>query len=262
MSQIRTVYHGHEPGFPATAQHPNAVRYYVAAGGAITEAVAESAAETAAIIGLQAAITAAAQALETAVDAITEDRVEILLATSQIEAAVMALSIAEAALVRAIEDQVGVAQASAEVAAAQNQAQSVMAQWANRSPEVKPELIAAQIVAQEAYAEAFAKDMINEQRAYLARITGAPARTSFINATRKARAEMISAAEQPDYVVDSIGAPTKEEIEAVLNPPKIDGVESMAKRQRADSVAELERRMSVGASQEEINRQLLDLLKE
>lgn len=35
MSQIRTIYHGHEPNFPATDQHPNAERYYVYADGRI-----------------------------------------------------------------------------------------------------------------------------------------------------------------------------------------------------------------------------------
>lgn len=29
MSQIRCVYHGHEPEFPASDQHPDAVRYKV-----------------------------------------------------------------------------------------------------------------------------------------------------------------------------------------------------------------------------------------
>lgn len=28
MSTIRVVYHGHEPSFPATDQHPDAVRYF------------------------------------------------------------------------------------------------------------------------------------------------------------------------------------------------------------------------------------------
>lgn len=38
MSQIRCIYHGHEPAFPATDQHPDAKRYYVWAPGTIVAA--------------------------------------------------------------------------------------------------------------------------------------------------------------------------------------------------------------------------------
>lgn len=35
MSQIRVIYHGHEPNWPATDQHPNAKRYYVYLDGRV-----------------------------------------------------------------------------------------------------------------------------------------------------------------------------------------------------------------------------------
>lgn len=60
--------------------------------------------------------------------------------------------------------------------------------------------------------------------------------------------------------------PTIEEIEAAPTPPEDavqeGNVRAASKRSRAADLEELERRMSRGAPQEEINRQLLDLLKE
>ena len=37
MSTIRMVYHGYEPNFPATDQHPEATRFYVYADGRIVQ---------------------------------------------------------------------------------------------------------------------------------------------------------------------------------------------------------------------------------
>lgn len=42
MSEIRTIYHGHEPNWPATDQHPDAKRYYVYADGRVVEKPAEA----------------------------------------------------------------------------------------------------------------------------------------------------------------------------------------------------------------------------
>lgn len=62
--------------------------------------------------------------------------------------------------------------------------------------------------------------------------------------------------------VDAVGGePTMDEIDAVFNPPTAGGAEGVSRRQRGQELEELERRMSHGAPQEEINRQLLDLLK-
>lgn len=38
MSEIRVIWHGHEPNFPATDQHPDAERFYVYASGKIIAA--------------------------------------------------------------------------------------------------------------------------------------------------------------------------------------------------------------------------------
>lgn len=39
MSEIRCVYHGHEPNFPSTDQHPDAKRYRIA--GVVVDAIGE-----------------------------------------------------------------------------------------------------------------------------------------------------------------------------------------------------------------------------
>jgi hypothetical protein len=60
--------------------------------------------------------------------------------------------------------------------------------------------------------------------------------------------------------------PTQEEVNAASDHPSIDTVSrsnatETQRRNRAEKLADLERRMSLGASQEEINAALIDLLK-
>lgn len=59
MSEIRVIYHGDEPPFPPTDQHPAAARYFVWADGRITAAAPESDGEAADIVGLSLAASIA-----------------------------------------------------------------------------------------------------------------------------------------------------------------------------------------------------------
>lgn len=69
MSQIRVIYHGHEPPFPATDQQPDARRFYVWPDDSITAAVDENDEEKSDIDGAAAAAKIADQALGVAVRA-------------------------------------------------------------------------------------------------------------------------------------------------------------------------------------------------
>lgn len=180
MSAIRVIFHGKEPPFPATDQHPNATRFYIYAAGIIVPAVQEDGLEKARIDAQQQAIVDTAIALQKAVDAITA---------------------AEAATAEAVAGAEAMVEPAPEAAA------------------IDPALEAARAAAEQAYAAAFALDMPPAQRAFLPRITAMAARDSYIKAPRKARQQTIDNAEPIVHAVDAIGVPTMQEVNAVLNPP-------------------------------------------
>lgn len=79
MSEIRAIYHGHVPNWPATDQHPDAVRYYVLTDDAIAGEVLESEAERLAIDKLAAdrqAAAAQAGAAQRSLEALAADAAE------------------------------------------------------------------------------------------------------------------------------------------------------------------------------------------
>lgn len=75
MAQIRTIHHGYEPSWPASDQHPDAIRYYVCDGAVLSVAAWQARQAAAEAEALQAVFgTADAAVVEAQLAARDEER--------------------------------------------------------------------------------------------------------------------------------------------------------------------------------------------
>lgn len=224
MSTIRCIYHPKQdgsfeaPNFPASDQHPEARRYFVWASGRITESMKESPAEVQAI----EMIEDNAKRLQEKADELTRDG-ELLKQGCQNGTLALAMLDSQIASRQAVLRTAGLPEAPAsslpalsQVAAAQDlrrRGGEDLAVLEDRAATKQAQAAAAR--AEHGQVEAYV--MTPEQRRYLTRVLP-PNRDVYIQATRKQRDAAIAADERPLMVVDAIGEPTMDEINAILHP--------------------------------------------